>query len=316
MSSEPQVSILIPSYKSGPWVEQTIGSALGQTFRDLEVVVCDDASPDDTVAKVRALAERDSRVRLIENERNLGPVLNWHRTAQAARGKYSALLFADDWYEPEFIERLLPRLESDVAFAFCSNRIINERDGGTFIDGFFGQHGTGKHSSNTYLRGFLSFGEHLPVSPGCAVTRTRDLIRALEVRLPCYPASRALSHGAGPDVVVGLWTASQYPYVAYVDEPLVNFRLHQSNLFQRAEVAAAYELCLNDFYDCFSPAGVAPSEHMARRLFFRLRHGRTFRALGRVPEVSLSDVAWSSLLRHTVQRVAGRARWALGKWLA
>ena len=68
--SEELVSVCIPAYNSGRFIVRTIESILNQTYKNIEIVVVDDCSSDDTVDKVKSI--KDDRIKLIVNEANLG----------------------------------------------------------------------------------------------------------------------------------------------------------------------------------------------------------------------------------------------------
>lgn len=102
---EPLVSICIPAYNSSATIANTIRSALKQTYRNLEVIVADDKSSDDTVVIVEALAAEDSRVKLYKNEKNLGMSGNWNHCLELCRGEFIKLICADDRIEPDAIEK-------------------------------------------------------------------------------------------------------------------------------------------------------------------------------------------------------------------
>ena len=94
------VSVVIPCHNYAQYVRQAVGSALGQQGVEVEVIVVDDASSDDSLAVVRALAEQDPRVRVIANEQNLGPVGTFNRGLAAATGEFLVRLDADDLLTP------------------------------------------------------------------------------------------------------------------------------------------------------------------------------------------------------------------------
>ena len=124
----PKVSILIPVYNREILIGDCIQSALEQTFTDFEIVLVDNASTDNTWAICQQFALRDSRIRVFRNETNVGPVRNWIRCVQKARGEYSKMLFSDDLIEAECVERLLlPLINPDVGLVFCAARIGESR---------------------------------------------------------------------------------------------------------------------------------------------------------------------------------------------
>ena len=107
MSAAPAVSVVIPAYNAGRWLAETIGSVLGQSLGDFELLVVDDASTDDTAAVAVGIA--DSRLRLIRQPQNMGVAAARNAGIEAARGEFIAFLDADDIALPQ-------RLEKQVAF--------------------------------------------------------------------------------------------------------------------------------------------------------------------------------------------------------
>src|ERR1043166_8326715 len=83
---KPSVSVCIPMHNGAAHLAESLESALSQTFNDIEFVLVDDCSTDDTVAIAEEFARRDSRVRLYRNPRNMGLVANWSRTVELANG--------------------------------------------------------------------------------------------------------------------------------------------------------------------------------------------------------------------------------------
>jgi glycosyltransferase involved in cell wall biosynthesis len=122
-SDGPTVSICIPTFNGASWVRDAIESALAQDFRDLEVVVCDDASSDDTVAVARQFD--DPRVRVIANRERVGLARNWSRCVQASHGAYVKLLMQDDRLAPDCVRRMLEvmRESPKVGLVFSAREI-------------------------------------------------------------------------------------------------------------------------------------------------------------------------------------------------
>lgn len=100
-SQNPLVSVCIANYNNGVYLGQAIESVLQQTIRDLEVIVCDNQSTDNSLEVARSF--RDSRLRVYVNERNLGIYGNFARTTELARGKYLKFLCADDWLDVDYL---------------------------------------------------------------------------------------------------------------------------------------------------------------------------------------------------------------------
>src|SRR3990172_6845810 len=99
------VSICIPVYNMEPTIERCIRSALGQTYPSVEVVVADNQSTDRT--HELALSIKDSRLRVVRNERNLGPYGNHNRLLELSRGEWVKFLHGDDELTPECVEKMV-----------------------------------------------------------------------------------------------------------------------------------------------------------------------------------------------------------------
>lgn len=110
----PRVTVLLAVYNGEPHLGQAVRSVLGQTFRDFELLVVDDASND---GSARTLASfRDPRLRVVRNEANLGLTRSLNLGLAQIRSEYVARLDADDWSFPE-------RLERQVAFLDANHEI-------------------------------------------------------------------------------------------------------------------------------------------------------------------------------------------------
>lgn len=103
----PQVSVLIPVFDGATVLPRAVGDALAQTVPDLEVIVIDDASADDSAAVAERLAREDPRVRLVCAAENAGPGAARTLGLRAAQGEWIAILDADDAWEPDRLERLI-----------------------------------------------------------------------------------------------------------------------------------------------------------------------------------------------------------------
>jgi glycosyltransferase involved in cell wall biosynthesis len=101
----PVVSICIPTYNGAPWIVEAIESALAQDHEHLEIIVCDDASSDETVAMAREFG--DPRVRVLANQVRVGMARNWNRSIQASNGDYVKPLMQDDRLASTSVRRML-----------------------------------------------------------------------------------------------------------------------------------------------------------------------------------------------------------------
>lgn len=120
----PLVSVVMPAYNAADYIDAAITSVLRQTLKNLELLVVDDGSSDDTASVVARRAAEDQRVSLFR-QANAGPGPARNTGFEAARGRFFAFLDSDDAWTPTFLERQVALLESrpdvDVVFgnAWC-----------------------------------------------------------------------------------------------------------------------------------------------------------------------------------------------------
>ncbi len=176
----PRVSICIPSYRGATTIGAAIDSVLAQRFQDFELIVVDDASPDDTAAVVAA--RRDPRLRLLRNERNLGPQGNWNRCLAVARGEYFKLLPHDDLLHPDCLQRQVAVLDGDaaggIALVFAARDVIGP-DGRVRLAGRGLPAGReGPIDRDEVLRQCLRHGTNVIGEPGAVLFRRALVERA------------------------------------------------------------------------------------------------------------------------------------------
>ncbi|GAB2504622.1 glycosyltransferase [Promicromonospora xylanilytica] len=109
--ARPRVSVVVPCFGYGRFLPQTVGSLVSQAGVDVEVIVVDDASTDDSLAVARALAERHPEVRVVANARNVGQVESFNRGWAASTGELVVRLDADDMLPPGALARAAAVLE-------------------------------------------------------------------------------------------------------------------------------------------------------------------------------------------------------------
>jgi glycosyltransferase involved in cell wall biosynthesis len=215
---DPKVSFIVPCYNLAHLLPDCVSSILSQTYSDFELLIMDDCSPDQTPEVARSF--RDSRVRPIRNDLNLGHLQNYNKGIRMARGTYIWLISADDRLRrPYVLERFVSVIESrpDVGFIYCP---IVQLQGGEEIDG-------------------RSYGGH---GPEDAVIDGREFLKKLMggncVYAPAVMARKQCYEQAGFFPLdlpyTGDWYLwchfSLYANVAFLAEAMVNYRLHDLNI--------------------------------------------------------------------------------------
>ncbi|MET0770155.1 MAG: glycosyltransferase [Solirubrobacteraceae bacterium] len=123
----PRVSVLIGAFDSAATLEEAIGAILGQTVADLELIVVDDGSRDDSAAIADAAAVRDPRVSVLRMGTNVGISRSLNAGLEAARAPVVAVQDADDVSAPTRLERQLALLDErpDVTVVGCRMREVD-----------------------------------------------------------------------------------------------------------------------------------------------------------------------------------------------
>lgn len=111
----PTISIVIPAYNAEQFLGKTLDSVLAQTFRDLEVIVVNDASTDGTASVIDRYATLDQRVRAVHKTKNEHVSKARNDALELASGDYLLFVDSDDWIEPETCERALTALDAHGA---------------------------------------------------------------------------------------------------------------------------------------------------------------------------------------------------------
>lgn len=121
----PRISIGMPVYNGARHIREALDSLLGQTFSDLELIIGDNASTDDTEAICREYAARDSRIRYIRHEKNIGAIKNFDFVYRQSRGQYFKWAAHDDKIAPTFLERCAEVLDRDPEVVLCYARVTH-----------------------------------------------------------------------------------------------------------------------------------------------------------------------------------------------
>ena len=126
------VSVILPSYKSANTIGRAIESICGQSYRDLELIIINEASDDDgTLAIIERYMRQDDRIRLMQNQSKLGIVASLNIGIAAAKGDYVARMDADDYAYPDRFEKQVAFLNKNPDIALCGSdvQMVNNNTG-------------------------------------------------------------------------------------------------------------------------------------------------------------------------------------------
>ena len=216
----PLVSIVIPVYNREALVKEAIDSALKQTYANIEVVVVDNCSTDNTWNVISGY--QDSRLRIFQNERNIGPVRNWKRGIELSKGEYIKLLFSDDLISENFIEESIKNFDKDTAFVLSPIQFLRNGIYEKFIP-----YSKNYYTVVEYFDSFYShFSEIFPLSPGASIFRKKDIEDSFICDIPTMRNLNPMKNGAGIDLLIYYVVARKYKIIRVAEYSRAIFRAH------------------------------------------------------------------------------------------
>lgn len=185
-----RVSLAMPIYNGEQWVEETFRSILAQDFADFELIITDNASTDRTEEICRGFANRDSRIRYVRNERNLGASANYNLGLSLATGEFFKWCACDDLISPNCVGALVRALEQDpeAIGAFPKTECIDESGAVIPLVGKPLPDRSGLTPAQRFMRGVLEGGTMFEIF---GLFR-RDVLYKTMLHLPYYGSDRAL----------------------------------------------------------------------------------------------------------------------------
>jgi len=217
-AQNPVVSFVVPCYKLAHFLRECVESILSQTYKDFEILIMDDCSPDETPAVAQSF--RDCRVKYIRNESNLGHLRNYNKGIELARGCYVWLISADDRLRcPDAVGRYVDLLEEhpSVGYAFCPAVALHgDREGGLLPY-------SARGSQDRIFRGRAFLAE---------ILRHGGIVApSVFARKECYSNVSMFALDMPHQGDMYLWCLWALHYdVGYIAEPMVAYRLHAQSM--------------------------------------------------------------------------------------
>lgn len=210
-SPSPLVTIAVPTMNRANLLRLTLESALNQTYRNIEILVSDNASEDGTWSLLQGVA--DERVRTFRRPTRLSMYDHWNELLRSASGGYFLLLSDDDILHSQAIAKMMAAFERDpsTGFVFCRGTIINS-DGQEVI---LGQNSKPLVTAEDLMLGF--FRSRLDLWPCALLFRLNDIRDG-------YPKEFPL----GADAAVWMRVAARYGYATFLELMLVQYRVHRN----------------------------------------------------------------------------------------
>ena len=122
------VSVIIPTHNSSQFISDTLRSIINQTYRDLEILITDDASTDYTIEIIKEFQKKDKRIKLYSLKKNRGAGVARNNSIKFSTGRYIAFCDSDDQWKENKIEKQIDFMKSNnLFFTYSSYEVIDEK---------------------------------------------------------------------------------------------------------------------------------------------------------------------------------------------
>lgn len=269
----PLVCICVPTYNAAGTVRETLESILSQRYSNLVVHISDNASTDDTLQVIEAMA--DSRVTIHRHAENVGGEANFNRCIQLAEGKYTAIFHADDVYEPDMLAKQVAFLEANpgAGAVFTAASTIDE------MGRRIGEIGLpkdvvsqdGLYDFSTMLKAVLRHSNFFICS--CVMARTK----VYQEEIKCW---RGELFKSSADLDVWLRILQRHS-VGYLQEALLRYRISsgQFSALVRQRIERADFFLVTDYYLAQEQVRALLSDKDLRNIGRLERRDRVMRAV-------------------------------------
>lgn len=236
-NTQPKVSIVIPTYNGSRYIEKTIRSVIEQTYENIELIVIDDCSTDNTIQIVNSLKQQlKNNFTVIMNEQNSGLMKTNNYAAQACTGDYLMILGHDDLLAKDHVSEMLSKFDRETVMLWCNSFVIDKNDDVVFLS----------------LKPYLQKIKNLLVKPllyqANFISSTGALIKA--------DAFKAVNGFDENFLHFGEWSLwiklASIGEIKFVDQPISFYRRHDLNMTSasnmdkaKTELSLFYNFCSN-----------------------------------------------------------------------
>jgi glycosyltransferase involved in cell wall biosynthesis len=214
---QPLISVALCTYNGEKYIAEQLDSIISQTYKNLEIIVVDDCSTDNTFEIVSAYAGRDSRIKCFENEVNLGFNKNFEKAVTLTTGDYTAISDQDDIWLPDKLQLLSDHIK-DNWLIFSNSDFINNTDRYKLLNGF---------KLPPDYKGILLFN----YVTGHTTLINREFLKSV---LP-FPDKGYYDWWMG-------FVASYHHKITFLDKVLTNHRVHADSVIKKRQDLGRAEL--------------------------------------------------------------------------
>ncbi len=120
------VSVIIPIYNVEQYIEKCLDSVINQTYKDLEIICVNDCSPDNSAQILLEYAQRDTRIKIVNREKNGGLSAARNTGLDEAKGEYVYFIDSDDWIDLDYIEKMVSAITFSKTDVVVNTNVIQE----------------------------------------------------------------------------------------------------------------------------------------------------------------------------------------------
>lgn len=281
----PLISVIIPNYNYGDYIADAIESVLSQTYPEVEIIVVDDGSTDDSKSKV---IKYGSRVRLVQQQ-NKGVSAARNRGIAESNGRFIAFLDADDKWHPEKLSRQFEQMNNPkVGMVYCGLQYMDAK--GRFLS-------VNLSGSEGYVLKELALLE----GPGVPASGSSALVRR-----ECFERVGLFDESLSTSADWDMWRRIACHYeIRIVREPLVFYRVHASGMHHNVDLLERD--MLQAVSKMFSDPDAQEVHHLRRRCYGNLYlmlsgsclHARQWKKS--IKYAAMSMLAWPPAVSYIVK---------------
>lgn len=214
---QPLFSICIPTRNRAHLIGRALESCQKQSYGNIEVIVVDNCSSDDTAGIVASYRNRDSRIKFFQNDRNLGQTRNIFKAFELASGDYVQYLADDNWLEDNYAEEKLRCFSDNPGVGLVASALKKYKMSSQGLDVCFAlQKKSERMDSNFVFKNFYRSDGWFGV---LCTARRKDMLEALAAlsNIPNRYGYDYLKSSMAYDLLPFLYILSKYPYMVYTD---------------------------------------------------------------------------------------------------
>ncbi|CAN5296772.1 hypothetical protein BH09BAC2_BH09BAC2_04130 [soil metagenome] len=228
--TDPIVSICIPTYNGAEFLKEAVDSAIAQSYKNIEILISDDGSEDETIPIIKQYAEKYNSIRLVANPVK-GMVNNWNNCLREAKGEWIKFLFQDDILQPDCVEMMYNRcVHYNATVAVCRRDFIIHENVSPGLRKYFS--GSIKKPEHIFSKEkFISADE-------LAETVSKHLLKNVLGEPTCYFFKRNIADQP-PEFLVKLRQVVDYEFIiriglinglVFLPQTLALFRVHKNSV--------------------------------------------------------------------------------------